>query len=55
MADILAVAQAADMLGYHHLTCSEHVVVPAAAAARRGGSYWDPLATLAFLAGQTTR
>jgi len=53
VADIVAVAQAADSLGYHHLTCSEHVVVPAAAAARRGSTYWDPLATLAFLAAET--
>jgi probable F420-dependent oxidoreductase len=53
VADILRVAQAADALGYHHLTCSEHVVVPAAAAAHRGGTYWDPLATLAFLAART--
>jgi probable F420-dependent oxidoreductase len=55
VADIVAIAQAADALGYHHLTCSEHVVVPAAAAARRGSTYWDPLATLAFLAAGTER
>jgi len=53
VADIVAIAQEADALGYHHLTCSEHVVVPAAAAARRGSTYWDPLATLAFLAAET--
>ena len=55
VADIVTVAQAADALGYHHLTCSEHVVVPASAAARRGSTYWDPLATLAFLAAETER
>lgn len=52
--DIIRIAQAADALGYHHLTCSEHVAVPAAAAERRGAAYWDPLAVLAFVAGQTT-
>jgi probable F420-dependent oxidoreductase len=52
--DITAIARAADALGYHHLTCSEHVGVPAAAAERRGATYWDPLATLAYLAAQTT-
>lgn len=52
--DIVRIAQAADALGYHHLTCSEHVAVPAAAAQRRGAAYWDPLAVLAFVAGQTT-
>jgi probable F420-dependent oxidoreductase len=51
--DVAQIAEAADRLGYHHLTCSEHVVVPAAAAARRGSTYWDPLATLAFLAAET--
>jgi probable F420-dependent oxidoreductase len=53
VADIVAIAREADALGYHHLTCSEHVVVPAAAAVRRGSTYWDPLATLAFLAAET--
>lgn len=52
--DIVAVARAADELGYHHLTCSEHVGIPAAAAQRRGVAYWDPLATLGFLAARTT-
>jgi probable F420-dependent oxidoreductase len=53
VADIVAIAREADALGFHHLTCSEHVVVPAGAAVRRGATYWDPLATLAFLAAQT--
>jgi probable F420-dependent oxidoreductase len=53
--EVVAVAEAADRLGYHHLTCSEHVAVPAAAAATRGGRYWDPLATLGFLAARTER
>ena len=52
--DIGRVAETADRLGYHHLTCSEHVAVPVAAVARRGSAYWDPLATLAFLAARTT-
>ena len=33
-------------LGYHHLTCSEHVAVPVDVAETRGSRYWDPLATL---------
>ncbi len=53
--DLARIAEAADALGYHHLTCSEHVAVPAADAAVRGSTYWDPLATLAFLAGRTSR
>jgi probable F420-dependent oxidoreductase len=51
--ELVAVAQTADRLGYHHLTCSEHVAVPVDAAATRGGRYWDPLATLGYLAART--
>jgi probable F420-dependent oxidoreductase len=54
-AEILRVAEAADRLGYHHLTCSEHVAVPLAAAPQRGTRYYDPLATLAFVAARTSR
>lgn len=53
--DIARVAAAADVLGFDYLTCAEHVVVPEDAAARRGATYWDPLATLAFLAARTSR
>jgi len=52
--DLSAVAVAADQLGYHHLTCSEHVGVPARMESR-GVTYWDPLATLSFLAARTHR
>ncbi|GAB3136989.1 LLM class F420-dependent oxidoreductase [Micromonospora sonneratiae] len=51
--ELSRIAAAADQLGYHHLTCSEHVIIPAATAATRGSTYWDPLATLGFLAGRT--
>lgn len=54
-AELSQIALAADRLGYHHLTCSEHVAVPVAAAATRGTRYYDPLATFGFLAAQTTR
>lgn len=49
------VAQAADELGFEYLTCAEHVIVPDDTAAIRGATYWDPLATLAFLAARTSR
>ncbi|MGA8255468.1 MAG: TIGR03619 family F420-dependent LLM class oxidoreductase [Nocardioides sp.] len=52
--ELVTVARAADELGFDHLTCSEHVAVPAEAAATRGATYWDPLATLAFIAAHTT-
>lgn len=49
------IAQAADGLGYHHLTCSDHVAIPAAIAPVRGSRYFDPYATLGFFAAVTTR
>lgn len=55
IAEIGRIAEAADRLGYHHVTCSEHVAVPAGAAERRGGVYWDPLATFGYLAARTSR
>ncbi|WP_149262503.1 TIGR03619 family F420-dependent LLM class oxidoreductase [Actinomadura sp. K4S16] len=53
--EIGLIAATADRLGYHHLTCSEHVAVPAEAAEQRGGVYWDPLATFGYLAARTSR
>jgi probable F420-dependent oxidoreductase len=53
--DVVAVAETADHLGYDHLTCSEHVVVPTDVAVERGGRYWDPLATFGYLAAVTSR
>ena len=53
--DISRIAATADHLGFAHLTCSEHVAVPVEAAADRGATYWDPVATLAFLAARTSR
>ena len=49
------VAETADRLGYHHLTCSEHIGLPAAEIDRRGARYWDPLATFGYLAARTER
>jgi probable F420-dependent oxidoreductase len=53
---VVEVAKTADRLGYHHLTCSEHVAVPAGAIAeRRGSRYYDPLATFGYLAACTAQ
>ena len=54
-AELARLAVAADPLGYHHVTCSEHVAIPAGAAPARGTRYYDPLATFGFLAAQTER
>ncbi|GJO08638.1 TIGR03619 family F420-dependent LLM class oxidoreductase [Mycobacterium marinum] len=53
--DLTQIAETADRLGYHHLTCSEHIALPAAEKQRRGTRYWDPLATLGYLAARTQR
>jgi probable F420-dependent oxidoreductase len=54
-AELRRIALAADRLGYAHLTCSEHVGIPVDVAAVRGGRYYDPAATLGFLAACTER
>ncbi|HXJ36227.1 MAG TPA: LLM class F420-dependent oxidoreductase [Candidatus Eisenbacteria bacterium] len=54
-AEIAEIARAADRLGFHHLTCSEHVAIPAGVTRVRGARYYDPLATFGFLAAQTSR
>lgn len=55
IAELARIAEAADRLGFDHLTCSEHVAVPEPVAVERGGTYWDPLATLSYLAARTER
>src|SRR6266550_4455753 len=52
--EIARVAVEAERLGYHHLTCSEHVALPAAVAETRGATYWDPLPTFGYIAARTT-
>jgi probable F420-dependent oxidoreductase len=53
--EVARIAEVADGLGFDYLTCSEHVAVPVDAAESRGATYWDPLATLAFVAARTSR
>jgi probable F420-dependent oxidoreductase len=53
--DLARIAQTADRLGYHDMTCSEHIGVPASEAGRRGARYWDPLSTFGYLAARTER
>ncbi len=53
--DVGLIAETADRLGFHHLTCSEHIGLPATELARRGARYWDPLATFGYLAARTSQ
>jgi probable F420-dependent oxidoreductase len=55
MTELVEIARAADRLGYHHVTCSEHVGIPTDVADVRGATYWDPLATFGYLAAVTER
>jgi probable F420-dependent oxidoreductase len=54
-AELVQIATAADRLGYHHVTCSEHVAIPRSVAPVRGSRYYDPLSTFGYLAALTTR
>lgn len=53
--DIVSVARAAETAGYEFVACSEHVFIPAKVARERGGTYWDPLTTLSYVAACTSR
>ena len=53
IAELAQIATTADRLGYHHLTCSEHVGIPEWVGPTRGVTYWDPLATFGYLAAVT--
>jgi probable F420-dependent oxidoreductase len=53
--EIGRVAEVADRLGYHHMTCSEHIGVPSTETGRRGARYWDPLATFGYVSARTKR
>ena len=49
------VARHADELGFAYMTCSEHVGIPHADVKIRGPRFYDPVATLGFLAAATVR
>jgi probable F420-dependent oxidoreductase len=51
--EVARVAMEAERLGYHHLTCSEHVALPSDVVETRGGTYWDPLPVFGYLAART--
>jgi len=52
-AEILAIARAAERLRYRYVTCSDHVVVAASYASAMGAAWYEPAATLGFVAGAT--
>ena len=54
-AELVAVARAADRLGFAWITCSDHVAVPASYAPTMGAVWYEPATTLGFLAAATDR
>ncbi|MEV7278177.1 LLM class F420-dependent oxidoreductase [Streptomyces sp. NPDC093111] len=53
--DLIAVARAADALGFDYIASCEHVAVPRRLAGAMSTIWYDPVATLSFLAAATER
>ncbi|MGN9814619.1 LLM class F420-dependent oxidoreductase [Streptomyces sp. SD11] len=53
--DLVEIARAADASGFAYLASCDHVAVPRRLAAAMSTVWYDPVATLAFLAGVTER
>lgn len=53
--DLAAVARTADRTGFAYLASCDHVAIPRRLAGVMGTVWYDPVATLAFLAGITER
>ncbi|MGI5353091.1 TIGR03619 family F420-dependent LLM class oxidoreductase [Streptomyces sp. CA-250714] len=54
-AELLAVARAADQHGYAYIGCCDHIAVPRRLAGAMSTVWYDPVATLSFLAAATER
>lgn len=54
-ADLVEIARAADRHGFAYIACCEHIGVPHRLAAAMSTVWYDPVATLAYLAAATTR
>jgi len=54
-ADLVAVARAADRAGFAYLASCDHVAIPRRLASAMSTVWYDPVATLAFLAAATER
>ena len=53
--EIVAVARAADELGFFYLGVCDHIAIPRERATTMGTTWYDTMTTLGFLAGVTTR
>jgi probable F420-dependent oxidoreductase len=53
--ELVRIATLADRLGFSHVSCSDHVLVPDSRVATMGAPWYDAAVTLAFLASVTER
>ncbi|GHH07217.1 TIGR03619 family F420-dependent LLM class oxidoreductase [Streptomyces lanatus] len=53
--DLVALARAADQAGFDYVACCDHVAIPRRLASAMSTVWYDPVATLAFLAAATQR
>ncbi|PAZ10627.1 LLM class F420-dependent oxidoreductase [Streptomyces sp. SA15] len=53
--DLLAIARTADRAGFAYVACCDHVAIPRHLAPAMSTVWYDPVATLAFLAAATER
>ncbi|WP_328440116.1 TIGR03619 family F420-dependent LLM class oxidoreductase [Streptomyces sp. NBC_00444] len=51
--DLVAIARAADRAGFSYVACCDHVAIPRRLAPAMSTVWYDPVATLAFLAAAT--
>ena len=52
--DLADAIQAAERLGYEFACFPQHVAIPAEGEERRGKIYWDPAATMGYIAARTS-
>ena len=53
--EIAAASVAAEQAGFDFVCFPGHVAIPEAVAEVRGGVYWDPVATMSYVAARTER
>jgi probable F420-dependent oxidoreductase len=53
--ELVAVAQAAEQAGFAYVAVCDHIAIPRHRAAAMSTSWWDTVATLAYVAAVTTR
>jgi probable F420-dependent oxidoreductase len=55
VAELVQAAQAADRAGFFYVAVCDHVAIPRPLAPAMSTTWYEPISTLGFLAGQTTR